>query len=162
MSILFVKLIGCLMILSASAAFTVSYKKTLNSTRFSAHDLLKFVHFTQNAVQYRSLPVTRIIEEYTNETHDIFKEFYILASNSSLSDAISARNDIDEQTRNIMLAFSGEFGHGYTDAEISLCEITAARLSEHCTLLDKTVNKKSAVFISVITFLSVSIILILI
>lgn len=162
MSILFVKLLGCIVMLSAAAALTISYKKSLYGIRFSAHDFLKFVSFAQNAVKYRSLPIARILREYADETRGAFKEFYILASESSLSEALSARNDIDEKTRGIMLAFSDEFGHGYAEAEIGLCEITAERLSDHCAMLDETVSKKSAVFASAVTFVSVSLILLLI
>lgn len=162
MSILFVKLIGCVTMLSAAATLTVSYKKSLDCIRFSAGDFLKFVRFAQNAVKYRSLPITRILEEYAEEAREVFKDFYYLSSKTSLAEALFTRRDLDEKTRSIMLAFSAEFGHGYADAEISLCELISARLSEHCALLDETASKKSAVFASAVAFVSVSLILLLI
>lgn len=126
----------------------------------AAGDLLRFVRFAHEAIMYRALPVSRILTEYAAES-DGFSDFYLSGAESSLSDVLRKRSDIDSATRAVMLEFAGELGRGLTDAELALCKSAERRLSEHYEALGVEAKQKSSVFSAASTFVSVTLILLL-
>lgn len=162
MNVFFIKLCGCATLAAAAAHSAFIYKYSLQKRLFFAQDLLKFVRFASDAIKHRSLPVAEILREYAETSGTDWGQFYYSAAETSLHDAFEKNGVPDERTKAIMLDFSSEFGRGYIDSEIRLCELTAARLAEQCATLETATNKKISVFRASIIFAVASLILLII
>ncbi len=161
MNVFFIKLCGCAILAAAAAHSAFLYKHSLQKRLLFAQDLLKFVRFASDAIKHRSLPVAEILREYAEASGTDWGQFYFFAADTSLRDAIEKDSDPDERTKTIMLDFSSEFGRGYIDSEIRLCELTATRLAEQCATLEAVTNKKISVFRAAIIFAVSSLILLI-
>lgn len=148
------------MILAASVHLICAHKSGLERTLLAAEDALRFVRFAHDAIRLRSLPVSRILTEYASESPE-FDVFYLHAAKTSLAQALDTSTEFDEKTRAILAGFARELGRGLTDAELLLCEDTAARLAAHCRTIEDASRQKSSVFGAAVAFISASLILLL-
>ena len=104
------KIIGSILIICASVAFSYFYEKKQKEKIKHANELYDFIKYIRAQIEYFSTPVYKIYVEYSNKTEYI----------SSL--LIPSKNSLKDEYNNFVSNFFANLGKGYKKEQLQLCD----------------------------------------
>ncbi len=156
------KLVGAALVALSSVLIGERCRSESMSTLTACEDAIRFVKFASDSISYRRAPVSEIVSAYVTNV-PLLSDFYSRAAVTSLADELQRLSTpFDSVTHKIFLDFASALGHGYTDSQLELCELTLSRLREHYLHLQSSLKAKTKTSFATGAFVAASIILILI
>ena len=147
------KIIGSIIIIFSSIFASYFYEKSLKNSIRCVNDLIELIKAIKNKIEYYSLSVDDILNQYTPKS-DYIKQV--------LTGEEATIMYIDESVNKDIKAFFVSLGKGYKKEQLLLCEYTLKSLQDACEKINTEFSKKAKIFRSLSLFLGVSIIIILV
>ncbi len=147
------KIIGCALILISSILCAYFYENGLKAKISKLEELIAFITYIKNKIEYFSVPINKIYEQYENKSDFINN----LITNQSLEGV-----SFDKGTNNAINEFFCSLGNGYKKEQIALCEYNIGLFNEKVQALKTEYPSKTKVFRSMSLFTGISTIILLI
>ena len=110
------KIIGSIFIIFASIVSSYYYEKKLKVEISNLENLCSFIMFTKNRIEYFSIPIKQIINDYSEKTpflYDLINRF----DNGDLK-------FLEASTKNDIFDFFNSIGKGFKKEQLDLCTYT--------------------------------------
>ena len=130
------KLIGGMLLLAAcfgvSHYFSVIEKKRMERVR----DLIHLIRYIKDKVDCYSMPIDKIFDACGG---DILLKLGIEEKVRDLSELFGKlENTCDSKSEKILYELAGNFGKGYREHQMRLCDIAVSALERHLGVLEST------------------------
>ena len=145
------KILGCVIILIASILCAFKYEKAIKEKVTNIEELINFINYIKNQIEYFSRPLTEIYLSYEKKSKFI----------EEIIDG-AERTDTSSPINKTVSEFFSSIGKGYKKEEIKLCDYTIEQLYTYLTSLKLEMPNKIKVFRSISLFIGVCTIILLI
>lgn len=129
------------------------YEKRLKKKAECLEELILFINFIKNKIEYFSTPIEKIFLEFSTKN-----EFIVgLIQNKSADLSL-----FDNETRNQIISFINNVGNGFKKEQIAFCEYNIALFSQLLTKIKSESPNKIKIFRAISLFVGISAIILLI